>query len=155
MPRKHPGKKLCSRCKSEKTYDDFQSRESKNGYRVNSWCKVCHGEHQKIAREPKKKESNRRIQELRAIRREVVRELIVEHLKQNPCLKCGQTNILCLDFDHRQPNLKSFCISQAVNLVPSIKRLKDEIAKCDILCANCHRIKTAVDSGNFKTKLGA
>jgi hypothetical protein len=150
MPRKQPGEKVCSRCEHPKSYDDFQRRT--NG-RVYSWCKLCHAEHQKIAREPKKKESNRRIQELRNTRRDEIKITVISHLKNNPCIKCHEHDIVVLEFDHRNPDIKEFCISEAIKNVPSMKRLKAEIAKCDVLCANCHRRKTAIDSKNFK--LGA
>jgi hypothetical protein len=60
-----------------------------------------------------------------------------------------------LDFDHRDPQEKEFCISSALSTVPRLKRLRKEIDKCDILCANCHRIKTAQSNNNFKVKMGA
>jgi len=152
MIRKVVGEKKCSKCNKIKSYDDFQRRNSAINFSLYSWCKECHAKHQKSAREPKKKKSNKRIQELRATRRIEVQNLIVSHLKSAACIKCSENNILCLDFDHRDPTQKEFCVSQAVNLVPSLKRLKDEIAKCDILCANCHRIKTAQENNNFKLK---
>jgi hypothetical protein len=156
MRRKQPGKKICSRCNVEKYIDDeFQKRKGPNYFSTYSWCKVCHAEHQKLAREPKKKESNKRIQELRTIRRIEVQKIIVDHLKSHPCISCNQNNILCLDFDHRDPQEKEFCISSALSTVPRLKRLRKEIDKCDILCANCHRIKTAQSNNNFKVKMGA
>jgi hypothetical protein len=147
MGRKQPGTKICSRCETPRSYDFFQRRP--NG-KVYSWCKDCHAEHQKIAREPKKKESNKRIQELRAIRREVLRKIVVDYLKHNPCIKCNETDIVVLEFDHRDSATKEFCISDALRDVPSVERLSIEIAKCDILCANCHRRKTALSNKNFK-----
>jgi hypothetical protein len=152
MIRKVVGEKRCSNCKDVRSFDDFQRRNSKNNFSLYSWCKECHAKHQKWAREPNKKKSNERIQELRAIRREEIRETIIKHLRQNPCAKCNEKDILVLEFDHRDPKTKEFCISQAIGLVPSLERLEKEIAKCDILCANCHKRKTAFENNNFKLK---
>lgn len=147
------GQKKCSKCGWILNTDQFHSKGGKNKSGLYSWCKACHAAYQKEAREANKKKSNKRIQELRAIRRKVIQDLIVEHLKANPCKECGESDILCLDFDHRKPQEKEFCISRAVHLVPSLEKVKNEVAKCDILCANCHRKKTARENGNFK--LGA
>lgn len=46
-----------------------------------------------------------------------------------------------LDFDHRDPSTKKFNIAMHVRQV-SRQRLLAEIEKCDIVCANCHRIRT-------------
>lgn len=45
-----------------------------------------------------------------------------------------------LDFDHRED--KEFDLHKASRLGRSIANLKKEIAKCDIVCANCHRVRT-------------
>lgn len=47
-----------------------------------------------------------------------------------------------MDFDHRDPSLKKFELGDALSKVYSIQLVLDEIAKCDVVCANCHRIRT-------------
>ena len=48
-----------------------------------------------------------------------------------------------LDLDHRDPEEKSFKLSSSSHLGGrSWDTIKQEMAKCDVLCANCHRIKT-------------
>lgn len=64
------------------------------------------------------------------------------YLKEHPCLVCGECDILVLEFDHREPEFKGREISVLVHNAASIQRLQEEIAKCDVLCANCHRRKT-------------
>jgi hypothetical protein len=54
------------------------------------------------------------------------------------CILCGEADAVCLDFHHRDSDGKHMTISQAMR-GPSFERLKLEIAKCDVLCANCHR----------------
>lgn len=46
-----------------------------------------------------------------------------------------------MEFDHRNPDTKVMCISAMVTHT-SLDRVKAEIAKCDIVCANCHRART-------------
>lgn len=59
------------------------------------------------------------------------------------CGKCGFSDPRALDFHHRDPSLKEFQVSTKA-WQTSWKRLTDEAAKCDILCANCHRIEHSV-----------
>lgn len=73
------------------------------------------------------------------------RAIILQHLKQHPCIDCGETDPIVLEFDHRDRSSKKFDIAAARN--KSFRSLMAEIAKCDIRCANCHRRKTWRESG--------
>lgn len=62
-------------------------------------------------------------------------------LKRVPCTDCGvQYPPYVMDFDHRDPTEKSFTISAGASR--SVEQVIAEIAKCDVVCANCHRIRT-------------
>lgn len=59
---------------------------------------------------------------------------------------CGyREHYAALEFDHRDPLVKKFNISAGV-LSKHRDELMDEIAKCDVLCANHHRIRSAAES---------
>lgn len=72
------------------------------------------------------------------------RQYVWDYLKQHPCIECGEDNPVCLEFDHREPDDKCCNISNLVNKLASFKRLDEEIAKCDVLCSNCHKKRTAI-----------
>lgn len=56
------------------------------------------------------------------------------------CQACSERHPACLDFHHRDPSQKELEVSKIVHLHGwSKERIEAEIAKCDILCANCHR----------------
>jgi hypothetical protein len=58
------------------------------------------------------------------------------------CADCHEFfPIICMDFDHVRGK-KKFDISSKYDQV-SMKALLEEIEKCDVVCANCHRIRTA------------
>jgi hypothetical protein len=64
-------------------------------------------------------------------------------LRRRPCADCGQTfPPWVMDFDHRDPKTKSFALAAGKVLLKSRDILLAEIAKCDIVCANCHAIRT-------------
>lgn len=75
-----------------------------------------------------------------------IRTHINTHLKTNPCVDCGETDPIILEFDHVTGD-KEFNISDAAREGYGMQRLKDEIAKCEVRCANCHRKKTYKHSG--------
>lgn len=55
------------------------------------------------------------------------------------CVRCGyRENPVALEFHHRDPSLKSFTV--ATGKGKAWRKVKAEIKKCDVLCANCHRI---------------
>ena len=53
------------------------------------------------------------------------------------CLHCGMKDPVCLDFHHRDPETKDYPVSQM--LTYGWKRIMEEVDKCIVLCANCHR----------------
>ena len=75
------------------------------------------------------------------IARDRVRVYVNDYLKANPCVDCGETNTIVLEFDHVNDD-KVFNISDAVRFGYGMSRIIDEIAKCEVRCANCHRKKT-------------
>lgn len=66
---------------------------------------------------------------------------MVDEIKAVPCMDCGNSYPSCvMDFDHREDKLMD--VGRLVGHGYSIKRILAEIEKCDIICANCHRIRT-------------
>ena len=72
--------------------------------------------------------------------------MVLEYLLEHPCVDCGESNPIVLEFDHVRGK-KYKAVSELMSWDYSLKTLKDEIAKCDVRCANCHRIKTAQERG--------
>lgn len=62
------------------------------------------------------------------------------------CIRCGERDFYCLEFHHRDPKTKLFTVGQHFNHM-AWGRVLEEIAKCDVLCANCHRKLHAVERG--------
>ena len=82
----------------------------------------------------------------RAVTRVEGRKMIIsEKLRRRACMDCEllvtQENCCVFDFDHREPKDKSFAISAKARDV-AFQTLQDEFDKCDLVCANCHRLRT-------------
>ena len=54
------------------------------------------------------------------------------------CQECGENHPATLDFHHREGEVKSFTISENLQNY-GWEKIKKEMAKCDVLCSNCHR----------------
>jgi hypothetical protein len=68
----------------------------------------------------------------------------VDFVKSSPCADCGVSYQPCvMDLDHIR-GVKKRGISQMVDGGYTIPALKEEIAKCEVVCANCHRIRTHI-----------
>lgn len=86
-----------------------------------------------------KEKEKARITKTNKIRKDLIREWLDDYKSNKKCLRCDESHIGCLEFHHRDPKFKEVEIAQAVRIGWSIERIKEEIEKCDILCANCHR----------------
>ena len=84
------------------------------------------------------------------------RRAVWKYLDTHPCVDCNEDEKILLEFDHIDPSNKLGHISRLVRTV-GLKKLFDEIGKCVVRCANCHRKKTAqqyawykdIDSGDI------
>ena len=69
------------------------------------------------------------------------RRAFLNQIKNVPCADCHVVyDPCCMDFDHRPGAVKAFAIGTTIKA--RMESLLAEIAKCDIVCANCHRIRT-------------
>ena len=126
--------------KCRKCGDDAEHSTRPSG-KPTAYCKECqriysrehyatHGHKANIRRYVHHKASRR------------ARRLLLRQLKSGPCVECGGTfHTAAMDFDHVRGE-KLFEIGSPVGLGVSRARLDDEIAKCDLVCANCHRVRT-------------
>jgi hypothetical protein len=129
--------KTCTRCREVKSLNEFSFR-SDYPHRRRAECKSCVN-----GRTLKHYHANREYYaETRRRHRYRIQEMIRE-AKSKPCADCGQAfPYFVMDFDHRPGEVKVFVISQFTKSHKSQKAVKAEIAKCDVVCANCHRIRT-------------
>lgn len=73
------------------------------------------------------------------------REFIQKYKESNPCTDCGNFYpYYVMDFDHQKD--KKFLISKTT--ARSIRQIQEEINKCEVVCANCHRVRTFIKSGD-------
>jgi hypothetical protein len=106
---------LCKTCES--TYNIFDKYSSSKNI-----CKNCD-----INKSVDRRKSNRKA--------------LYEYLLAHPCVDCLESNPVVLEFDHLDPSNKLYNISNMMS--NSWAKIKIEIDKCEVVCANCHRKRTA------------
>jgi hypothetical protein len=143
--------KICTKCEvdyPEPLEDHFNKRAgSKDG--LQHRCKKCiseaHKEHYSQHKSYYKTKAKKHTREYRKRNLQV----ILDYLEKHPCVDCGETDPIVLEFDHIKNKSLNISIMWSRNTSP-VKDILDEISKCEVRCANCHRRKTAKQLGWYK-----
>lgn len=141
--------RTCHKCSKKKTLDEFNFKNKRIGLRQKI-CKLCtraqiraHYYNNRQYYLDKTIERNRKV-------RKAIRKYIWDFLLTHPCRDCGESDPVVLEFDHQRD--KKISISKTINNNISIDKLKEEILKCTVRCANCHRKKTALELNWYRSK---
>jgi hypothetical protein len=116
--------KICVKCKQVRSPEDFFSAGWKNGKQYfRRTCKKCYHLKKKV-------------------RIKKINDWYIDYKKNLCCGQCGCNDYRVLDFDHIHGEKFMNVSEMRGNGRFSKKKVLEEIAKCQVLCANCHRIKT-------------
>lgn len=133
--------KRCFRCGEVKPLTDFnRHRGSRDGLQKRG--RACDREPGREAyqRNPGRFRRNRQLAIDRA------RRFLWQYLTEHPCVECGERDPVVLEFDHVRGD-KRADVGYLVGTGGSLRSLIEEVEKCDVRCANCHRRKTASQLG--------
>jgi hypothetical protein len=141
--------KKCYRCGASKSAEHFAWRNKAKG-RHDSFCRPCRAaykkEHYAANRQLYIDRAQKRKQQL-ALERTVY---LIEYFRTHPCVDCGEADPVVLEFDHLRDKL----FSVGMHLTRrSWQDILDEIEKCQVVCANCHRRRTAARRGALRARL--
>ena len=81
---------------------------------------------------------------------DIKRQYVRDYLSTHPCVNCGESDIVVLEFNHKDATTKRNNVSMIMKTNHSLKVLIEEIEKCEVLCANCHKRATAKQFGSHK-----
>lgn len=104
--------------------------------KCNAMCHNCHIKHHfkinsRISKKANSKQHERRIASSKWF-------LDYKTKESWKCITCGESDPICLCCHHRNPNDKICAVAVMVTYAYSKEKILNEIAKCDILCQNCH-----------------
>lgn len=123
--------KICPGCKTTKTREEYRTdRSKKDG--LSRQCKSCLSVYDKAAYRNTHKDTVA----ARSKRLYDTNKQIINEAKQGGCRICQENDIACLDL-HHVDDTKEFALSSGARRSRSL--IIAEIAKCVVLCANCHR----------------
>lgn len=144
--------KVCGKCNLEKDFSEF-SKKSRNKDGLQCHCKSCSSKAIKTHYKNNKKYYIDRADKANKIRKPEALQFLIDYLKKNPCIDCGEKDPIVLQFDHvRGKKIKA--VSVMAQNGYSNEALVKEIEKCEVRCANCHMRKTAKQFGWYqKVKL--
>ncbi len=150
LPFEEAPRKRCSACGELKPLTEFhQKRNARDGRQ--SRCRPCNIDLNKQWYREHPEARRLRLDAYAKARRRENHHRVLEYLRSHPCVDCGESDPIVLDFDHRRDKVAnvSSMLGRAWSTIVA------EIQKCDVRCANCHRRRTAQDRGSFRYQASA
>lgn len=140
--------KKCPRCNL--VIDEKEFNWKIKGKLLAAYCKLCS---RKYIQEHYKAHTQYYIAKAKkrnALIKQRMFKYVSSFLQTHPCVDCGETDILVLQFDHKDRASKSYDVSHILRRMLAHETLVKEIQKCEVRCANCHRRKTEKESNSWK-----
>lgn len=133
----------CSRCKLLKDETEFAG-PFKSKPRKDCYCRPCRSAYQREHYLANRSELIRKARSRKQLelRRRV--SLLLDYLKKHPCVDCGECDPVVLEFDHLGG--KAFTVADGMKSQTWTAVLA-ELEKCEVVCVNCHRRRTAARGG--------
>lgn len=129
--------KRCSKCRKRKPLEGF-NRQSDKPDGLQSACRACNKANGKRYYRDNKAKFRARNK-----KRREGHIAWVNTLRDHPCMDCKGSFPTCvMEFDHREGEAKTAAVAKMVTDSYSKESILAEIQKCDLVCANCHRIRT-------------
>ncbi len=139
----------CYRCGELKAAENFAWRREARNQR-DSFCRPCRAAYKQehyLANKARYVE-RARLQKQRLYRQRTT--YLIAYFATHPCLDCGEPDPVVLEFDHLRD--KPFAVGAGLPY-RGWQSILDEIDKCEVVCANCHRRRTAQRRGSLRALL--
>lgn len=137
--------KICVKCWVPKPLSDFNGR-GKRGPWLQPYCKPCESEksqkwHAQRTPEEKKASNKKSYQKKKLAIAEIYK--VINEVKSGPCTDCGgRFHPVAMDFDHVEGDKIDSIAWMIHRRSASLEEVLAEIEKCQLVCSNCHRVRT-------------
>ena len=138
----------CVACGEVKDETEFPWWSEAEGRRRGT-CRACKSEQQKKWYANKRETHIANVKGTIEQARAEAHQFVRDYLSAHPCVDCGESNPIVLEFDH-VTGQKRMAISEMCTRGYSIQSIALEIEKCVVRCGNCHRRKTSMERGWFR-----
>ena len=138
--------KICIRCEREREIEEFNWKDQPSGRRSNI-CKKCENAYKSEKIRTDEDFRRRNIENATKRKLEIKQWWWEEVLQNIQCETCGESDPAVLDFAHIDPSTKKANVSELITKGYPKKTILEEVAKCKVLCSNCHRRETAKEQG--------
>lgn len=135
--------RICSRCAVPKPVSEFRRRVRQGKHHATAACSDCLRARDRATYRVSE-DRRRRVAVAHRAAKALVHDYLREYLGSHPCVDCGESDLAVLQFDHVRGRKTAVIASLRGH---SLQRVRDEIAKCDVRCGNCHRRKTVREEG--------
>jgi hypothetical protein len=135
--------KRCSRCGETKPLTEFNRKDKR---RWQSSCRTCNSEYLKEHYARNLAYYVEKSARFKRKRKRANLAKLLEYFAEHPCVDCGETDPVVLQFDHVRGK-KRAAVGTLFNQCHPWEIIAAEIEKCVVRCANCHWRKTAKDFG--------
>jgi hypothetical protein len=136
--------KKCFKCGLKKSLEGFYKRKS--GNRAGEYYEKCKDCYKSRGRDYYHKNRERQLSLSKQRKEKYIEERkgLLAKIKNRPCADCGKIYPpWVMDFDHREADLKIGTVSYLTfRKLLKFDKILEEIEKCDLVCANCHRERT-------------
>lgn len=126
-------RKLCDNC-----LEEFRNPDPKPQYVTipenKNWSELNAGQRHYY-------KNREKVKEKKYDRKRDIREWYQRIKSNKSCSLCDESRNAALDFHHKRDNEKKMLVSEMVSCAYSKEKIKAEIEKCEVLCANCHRVE--------------
>ena len=129
--------KTCRKCGIEKHVAEFGKRPQ-NIDGLNNQCKKCASDERRAYYAVNADVQKAQVKKYTKAKVEEIHEWLGEYLLSHPCVDCGNTDVLVLEFDHINDD-KEDNVSRMIYRQLSLDKVKAEVSKCEVRCVNCHR----------------
>jgi hypothetical protein len=140
--------KTCATCGKSRDETEFAYRYKALGQRWGT-CKECQRDQRKGWYERNKASHIAKVNTNRKKLIQKAQQYVWDFLLLHACAECGETDPVVLEFDHVR-GMKRMAVGDMARLGYGIETIKEEIGKCEVRCANCHRRKTHSERGWFR-----
>jgi hypothetical protein len=145
-----PVVKRCAICKVLKPLNEF-NRHNKRRDGLQPHCRECNrARSRRYYAENRDNHLEVVLKRRRSVRAENQKKMLA-YLREHACVDCGEGDVLVLEFDHLRD--KKADVGALLSRATSWEVILSEIAKCEVVCANCHRRRTFARQGSYRITL--